>query len=586
MTESFIPPERVASAARRGLRLREKVKAGTEVGVARARDLSNRRPVSLDTIGRMVSFFARHGAQRPSNIGTDAEPTPWLVAWLLWGGDAGREWAESVWRRRGDEQQASRMGLARRGAAQAWSVEEPPAAPNSAMVHNPNGLHLGRAFRVLTAGETVRDGTTGEALGNFDVATLAEFVRVFEARCSRGEGAPRIDYNHGPSRGMDPTLFGAVVSAYVADDGKRGPGLYVVPGYTDHGRDFVSQHATPDGGSLLSNSPEFAVGPAYARSGGAPDEQGAYLGGAELLGVALTGSPQQSEGIIDPVRLSRDGHSTAFAAGEVSYMDPEQEAGEAGNDRMGALEATVAQLAASVGKLGEGLAAIMAKLDNDGEAIVEMAADSAKMAVEEVTAEAVEEVRAAAEQQMAQLSDDEVVEVEEEMGEMALALSRRGVPNSRRQKAWARKGELARAKIANRRVVALSREVEALKARALDAECDAEIGRLKAQGLKPAEEATALAYWHAKQRDAQAWSKGNPGVPHPFDKLTADLKARSAMVPRGVLGVQGDDVVSPVSVAGVKAWAKSNGVDFDSNPGIAFSAWERATGHSVKEIKQ
>jgi hypothetical protein len=143
-----------------------------------------------------------------------------------------------------------------------------------------------------------------------------------------------------------------------------------------------------------------------------------------------------------------------------------------------------------------------------------------------------------------------------------------------------------RAKLAGRQVVALSREVAVLKARALDAECDAEIGRLKAQGLKPAEEATARAYWHAKQRDGQAWSKGNPGVPHPFDKLTADLKARAAMVPRGVLGVQGDDVVSPVSVAGVKAWAKSNGLDFDSNPGLAFSGWERATGHSVKEIKQ
>jgi hypothetical protein len=586
MSESFVPPERVASAARRGLRLREKVKAGTDVGVARARDLSNRRPVSLETIGRMVSFFARHGAQKPANIGTDASPTPWLVAWLLWGGDAGREWSEGVWRRKGDEQQASRMGLARRGAAQAWSVDDPPAAPPSALVHNPGGLHLGRAFRVLTAGETVRDGTTGEALGNFDAATLAEFVRVFEARCSRGEGAPRIDYNHGPSRGMDPTLFGAVVSAYVADDGKRGVGLYVVPGYTDHGRDFVAQHATPGGGSLLSNSPEFAVGPAYSRSGGAPDEQGDYLGGAELLGVALTGSPQQSEGIIDAVRLARDGHSTAFAAGEVSYMDPEQEAGEAGNDRIGALEATVAQLAAAVGKLGEGMAAIVAKLENDGEAIVEMSADAAKAAVEDVTAEAVEEVRAAAEQQMAQLSDDEAAEVEVEMGEMSLALSRRGTPNARRQKAWARKGELARAKVAGRQVVALSRQVQALEARALDAECDAEIGRLKVQGLKPSEEATARAYWHAKQRDAQAWSKGNPGVLHPFDKLTADIKARSAMVPRGVLGVQGDDVVSPVSVAGVKAWAKANGVDFDSNPGIAFSAWERATGHSTKEIKQ
>jgi hypothetical protein len=577
MTESFVPPERVASAARRGLRLREKVKAGTDVGVARARDLSNRRPVSLDTIGRMVSFFARHGAQRPSNIGTDAEPTPWLVAWLLWGGDAGREWAESVWRRRGDEQQASRMGLARRGAAQAWSVEEPPAPPRSAMVHNPKGLHIGRAFRVITADAVICDSVTGDVLGCLTAEELAEMARVFEARARLGEASPRIDTDHGPARAGNPDLFGELVSVFVADDGVRGPGLYVVPGWTDFGRDHVAKHRTPDGeGSILSNSLEFAVRPVYAALGGE------YIGNAEILGLALTGRPVQSETVTDPVRLSRDGHSTAFAAGEVSYMDPEQEAGEAGNDRIGALEAGMAQLAASVGKLGEGLAALTAKLNKDGEGMMEAAAD----ALEDATAEAVEEVRAAAEQRMSQLSEDERVEVEEEMGEMALALSRRSVPNSRRQKAWARKAELAGAKLAGRQVVALSREVAVLKARALDAECDAEIGRLKAQGLKPAEEATARAYWHAKQREGQAWSKANAGVPHPFDKLTADLKARSAMVPRGVLGVQGDDVISPVSVAGVKVWAKSNGVDFDSNPGIAFSAWERATGHSVKEIKQ
>ena len=101
--ETFTPPERVASAARRGLRLREKVDAGTAVGVARANQLAGQEPVSLDTIGRMVSYFARHGAQKPENPGTDAEPTPWLVAWLLWGGDAGRSWANGIWEKRANE---------------------------------------------------------------------------------------------------------------------------------------------------------------------------------------------------------------------------------------------------------------------------------------------------------------------------------------------------------------------------------------------------------------------------------------------------------------------------------------------------
>jgi hypothetical protein len=97
--ETFTPPDAVASAARRGLRLRDKVKAGTAVGVRRANQLANKEQVSLSVIGRMVSYFARHGAQKPADVGTDAEPTPWLVAWLLWGGDPGREWANKVWKR-------------------------------------------------------------------------------------------------------------------------------------------------------------------------------------------------------------------------------------------------------------------------------------------------------------------------------------------------------------------------------------------------------------------------------------------------------------------------------------------------------
>jgi hypothetical protein len=143
-SEGFTPPERVASAAARGLRLREKVKGGTAIGVARARDLSNRKAVSLDTIRRMVSYFARHGAQRPEARGTDAEPTPWLVAWNLWGGDAGRAWAESIWEReRGDTKKSARTlgesiidfladaGLSRDGS-DAPSVVAPPAPADEA----------------------------------------------------------------------------------------------------------------------------------------------------------------------------------------------------------------------------------------------------------------------------------------------------------------------------------------------------------------------------------------------------------------------------------------------------------------------
>lgn len=67
------------------------------VGVARARDLKNRRRLSPDTIKRMVSYFARHAVDKRSlDFGNDYGPSTGYIAWLLWGGDAGRDWALSI----------------------------------------------------------------------------------------------------------------------------------------------------------------------------------------------------------------------------------------------------------------------------------------------------------------------------------------------------------------------------------------------------------------------------------------------------------------------------------------------------------
>lgn len=99
------PPQDVADAAEKGLELREKFqRGGTKVGVARARDLKNRRTLSSDTIDRMVSYFARHEVdKRGSNFGNEDDPSAGYIAWLLWGGDPGKAWAE-------DRQSALRGG--------------------------------------------------------------------------------------------------------------------------------------------------------------------------------------------------------------------------------------------------------------------------------------------------------------------------------------------------------------------------------------------------------------------------------------------------------------------------------------------
>lgn len=91
---SFVPPEIVAQYAEEGLRLRKLFKrGGTMVGVARARDLKNRRPISPDTVKRMYSFFARHEVdKRGMHFNDPVKPSNGLIAWLLWGGDPAKEW--------------------------------------------------------------------------------------------------------------------------------------------------------------------------------------------------------------------------------------------------------------------------------------------------------------------------------------------------------------------------------------------------------------------------------------------------------------------------------------------------------------
>jgi len=94
--DGHLPPEAVALAARKGLALREKLKrAGTIVGVAHARELQNRKPLPDTAIRQMARFFSRHEVdKRAANWGEDDNPSADYVAWLLWGGDPGREWAE------------------------------------------------------------------------------------------------------------------------------------------------------------------------------------------------------------------------------------------------------------------------------------------------------------------------------------------------------------------------------------------------------------------------------------------------------------------------------------------------------------
>lgn len=98
--DSFAPTKEMAAEAELGLKWREEYgRGGTEVGVARARDISNMRNLSLDTVTRMNSYFSRHEVDKEAegwNDGEDGFPTAGRIAWQLWGGDPGRDWAARI----------------------------------------------------------------------------------------------------------------------------------------------------------------------------------------------------------------------------------------------------------------------------------------------------------------------------------------------------------------------------------------------------------------------------------------------------------------------------------------------------------
>lgn len=99
MTQSsFHPTKEMASAARHGLKLREKFnRGGTEAGVKRAEQLAEQKDLNESDLKSMHSFFARHKSDQKTKThewGSDSDPSAGYIAWLLWGGDPARDWVE------------------------------------------------------------------------------------------------------------------------------------------------------------------------------------------------------------------------------------------------------------------------------------------------------------------------------------------------------------------------------------------------------------------------------------------------------------------------------------------------------------
>lgn len=86
-------PDAVSNNAKKGIELNAKVnnKCATDVGKIRATQLAQKKNISLDTIKRMYSYLSR-AEEYYNESDTKACGT---ISYLLWGGLAGKRWAEA-----------------------------------------------------------------------------------------------------------------------------------------------------------------------------------------------------------------------------------------------------------------------------------------------------------------------------------------------------------------------------------------------------------------------------------------------------------------------------------------------------------
>lgn len=99
--EGYLPPQAARNNAKRAIAWKEEhgdaVKGGTQVGWTRAHQLSSGERLSLSTVKRMAQFN-RH--RKNAVVAPEYKSEPWKdaghVAWLLWGGTTGVDWAKGI----------------------------------------------------------------------------------------------------------------------------------------------------------------------------------------------------------------------------------------------------------------------------------------------------------------------------------------------------------------------------------------------------------------------------------------------------------------------------------------------------------
>ncbi|MCR5506288.1 MAG: hypothetical protein K6F04_00370 [bacterium] len=104
MDKNLIPPKKASDNAKLGLKLRQKYHRGglslakanslnIDSGITRAKQLTSGKPLTIEIIKKMARFNRHRRNFRPEIKLKDGGPTAGTIAWLLWGGDEGINWA-------------------------------------------------------------------------------------------------------------------------------------------------------------------------------------------------------------------------------------------------------------------------------------------------------------------------------------------------------------------------------------------------------------------------------------------------------------------------------------------------------------
>ena len=195
--DGYEPTAEMRAEAEKGLEWRREFgRGGTDIGIARARDISNGRRLPYETVVRMASYFARHEVDKEAQgfrPGEDGYPSNGRIAWALWGGDPADSWASRIIREASEEDaqrnEGDEMAIEfRRTTAELRAVDED-----------------GFTFEGMAA---VYDSPSAEGT-NPEIVKKGAFARSLAA-AGRGEWDVKAYADHNPERLLGTTKTGTL----------------------------------------------------------------------------------------------------------------------------------------------------------------------------------------------------------------------------------------------------------------------------------------------------------------------------------------------------------------------------------------